>query len=370
MRLLEILGNVRDLLFRMLPHRYPTGIVKVGRPTRSSPVVATGNFALTVRRIRRTLSGRDVWLLVTNSRGVNVWCAAGGGHLTHHDFVAAIRASNVAGLVDHRTLIVPQLCATGVERRHITDATGWNVRWGPADMADLPAYLDRGCRVRRRERSVSFPLRRRIEMASIWVFWMGSLTAAIVAIAAGWRLAIAATAALALEVMTLYALTPRLRIAGHARWATFAIFAAAGASIGFGLLFAAGDRGAADLIAAAAIPAAMMLLVGLDFAGTTPLFPSDINTAGGAPHIELDVDRCTGAADCVQVCPRDVLAMNGRRRRVEIVRTEQCIACGACIVQCPTDALHFRYDDGRVIGPDVIRTTRLNLLGQRAVHVD
>jgi CO dehydrogenase/acetyl-CoA synthase gamma subunit (corrinoid Fe-S protein) len=144
---LDALTEARDLAFRMLPHRCPTGVVTIGRPTRSSPVVATGNYALTVRRIRRALAGRDVWLLVVNSRGINVWCAAGGGHLTHHDFVAAIRASRLDDLVDHRRLIVPQLTATGVERRYITDATGWNVRWGPADMADLHVYLDRGCRV-------------------------------------------------------------------------------------------------------------------------------------------------------------------------------------------------------------------------------
>ena len=72
---------------RDVPHRAPTGLVRIGRPGRRSPVLLTGNFTLTVRRLRDALRGRDAWLLVANSKGVNVWCAAGGGHLhlsRHH----------------------------------------------------------------------------------------------------------------------------------------------------------------------------------------------------------------------------------------------------------------------------------------------
>jgi NAD-dependent dihydropyrimidine dehydrogenase PreA subunit len=75
------------------------------------------------------------------------------------------------------------------------------------------------------------------------------------------------------------------------------------------------------------------------------------------------------AADCVQVCPRDVLKLNGARRKVEINKPDQCIECGACIVQCPEDALRFAYDDGSVVEADTIRTTRLNMLGRRSVQV-
>ncbi len=80
-------------------------------------------------------------------------------------------------------------------------------------------------------------------------------------------------------------------------------------------------------------------------------------------------ERCSGAAACVQVCPRGVLGMDGRRRKVVIREPEACIRCAACIVQCPEDALRFRFRDGRVAEASVLRRTRLNLLGKRTVEL-
>jgi ferredoxin len=57
--------------------------------------------------------------------------------------------------------------------------------------------------------------------------------------------------------------------------------------------------------------------------------------------------------------------MDGHAHKVRIAKPANCILCAACIVQCPTDALRFRFDDGRVVEPNVIRHTRMNLLGKR-----
>ena len=84
------LGRAYDIVFREFPHRDKTGLMKVGDPKRDSPVIVTGNYTETVRRVRAALKGENVWLLVANSKGINVWCAAGGGHLTHHDVISAI----------------------------------------------------------------------------------------------------------------------------------------------------------------------------------------------------------------------------------------------------------------------------------------
>jgi len=59
MRLRDLPGYARDTLLRMLPHRAPTGLVRIGRPGRESPVLLTGNYTLTVRRMRQALAGRD-----------------------------------------------------------------------------------------------------------------------------------------------------------------------------------------------------------------------------------------------------------------------------------------------------------------------
>jgi hypothetical protein len=41
----------------------------------------------------------------------------------------------------------------------------------------------------------------------------------------------------------------------------------------------------------------------------------------------------------------------------------------ACIVQCPRDALRFRYEDGRIVESAKIRRTRINMEGRRTVQL-
>jgi NAD-dependent dihydropyrimidine dehydrogenase PreA subunit len=369
MKLADLPAYLRDRVLGMLPHRAPTGLTRIGKPGRGSPVLVTGNFTLTVRRLRDALHSHDVWLLVANSKGINVWCASGGGYLTHHDIISVIRTSRIEERVDRREVILPQLCATGVERRRITAATGFATRWGPARLEDLPAFLDRGSRVYKRERFMRFPAWERMEMAALWCVPMLIIALPILAPIFGLLTMAVAGAAMALLVFGLFGLLPWLKIQGRVRFVTFAAFAATAALLGYGMLFALGAATPAHSAVVAGSSIATMAILSTDLAGTTPWYGSYINTFHNEAHIELIAERCTGAAECVQVCPRDVLKMTGRRRKVEINKPDQCIQCGACIVQCPEDALRFRYDDGRVVEAPTIRRTRMNLLGRRSVEV-
>ena len=367
MRLADLPAYLRDTVLRMFPHRAPTGLVRIGKPGRGSPVLVSGNFTLTVRRLCDALRGWDAWLLVANSRGVNVWCASGGGYLTHHSIISAIRSSGIEALVDRREVILPQLCATGVERRRVTEATGFHARWGPARLEDLPAFLERGARVHKDERFMRFPAWERMEMAAMWAVPMLVIGVPILALAGDFVAAAAAGAAVATLVFGLFALLPWLEVQGRVRFVTFAGFAAAAALLGYGTLLALGAATPAHAATVAGSSLFAMAILSIDLAGTTPWYGSYINTLRNEARIELMEKRCTGAAECVQVCPRDVLHMNGRRRKIEIRNPGQCIQCGACIVQCPEDALRFRYDDGRVVEAPTIRRTRMNLLGRRSV---
>ncbi len=369
MKLRQLPGYIRDTVLRMLPHRAPTGLVRIGNPGRSAPVLLTGNFTLTVRRMQEALAGRDVWLLCANSKGINVWCAAGGGHLTHHDVISVIRTSGIEAHVDHRDLILPQLSATGVEHRKITAATGWTTRWGPARLEDLPDFLDHGQHVRAALRSVRFPLWERMEMATMWAGPMLLIGGPVV----GWLWGGRALTAVAVTVcgitFGLFGLLPWLRVTGLWRWPTFAFFAAAGATLGATSLGALGALSGSHLALMGATGLATAGILAIDLAGTTPWYGSYINTLHNEAYIDLVEDRCSGASDCVLVCPRDVLHMNGHRRKVEIARPGQCIQCGACIVQCPSDALRFRYGDGTVVEAPTIRSTRMNMVGRRTVRL-
>lgn len=358
---------LRDTLLRMFPHATRPGLRRIGRPGPDAPVLLTGNFTLTVARLERVLAGRDAWLLVADSHGINVWCAAGGGHLTHHDVIAVIRSSGIGERVAHRRLWLPQLAATGVERRVVEARTGWRADWGPARLEDLPAFLDRGERVARRERTMRFPPWERLEMALVWAAPTTLVAAAALVPLVGLAAALAGALSIGLVIFGIFAALPRLPVEGPRRWLTYAGGALLAGGLAAGADALLGGSGHAGWLLGAATLA--MLALSVDLAGTTPWYASTINSAGNRFDLVLDRDRCTGAADCVRVCPRDVLRMDGRERKVRIAEPEACIRCGACVVQCPEDALFFRFADGRVAPPAQVRATRMNMLGRRAVPV-
>lgn len=360
---------LRDTFLRLVSHPTPTGLRRIGHPGPDSPVLLTGNFALTVRRVVAALAGRDAWLLVANSRGINVWCAAGGGHLTHHDVIAALRASGVGDHVRHRNLILPQLAATGVERRLVRAATGWEPRWGPARLEDLPEFLERHQRLKKEHRVMRFPLWERLEMALTWALPMGLVALVILGVTLGIRVGAIAAVVIVLGVGGVFAGLPRVPVTGLRRWWTYGGLAVTTFAAGSAGLFALGDASATTLAWLAVACTVASGILSLDLAGTTPWYPSTINSFHNRFEIELVEERCLGAAECVQVCPRAVLRMDGRHRKVVLAQAEACIRCGACIVQCPEDALRFRFADGRVVEPATVRTTRLNMLGRRTASV-
>jgi len=173
-----VLLDLWCLIARIVPP-YPkidTGLYRIGDPDRTSPVLVTGNYDLTVRRLVRELDGKvDCWLVVADSHGINVWCGAGGGHFTAGQVADAVRSCRVGRAVDHRMLILPQLCANGVDGWRIRREIGWNIQWGPVRAADIPAYLEAGCRKTDEMRHVRFPLRDRLEMTAVMLVFYGGL---------------------------------------------------------------------------------------------------------------------------------------------------------------------------------------------------
>jgi ubiquinone/menaquinone biosynthesis C-methylase UbiE len=166
------------LFFRIIPP-YPkvrTGLYAVGQPDADSPVLVTGNFDLTVRRLIRAIDGKvNVWLLVADSAGINVWCAAGGGYFTAEKVIAAVRSSHLGEIVDHHALILPQLCANGVDGWRIRRETGWGVYWGPLRADDIPAYLAGKRKKTDEMRWIKFPLQDRLEMVTVAIGFYGLL---------------------------------------------------------------------------------------------------------------------------------------------------------------------------------------------------
>ena len=165
-----LLLNLWLLFFRIIPP-YPKvrpGLYAVGNPTPDSLVLVTGNFNLTVHRLVKEIDRKvDAWVLVADSAGINVWCAAGGGYFTAEKVIAAVKSSHLKDVVNHHALILPQLCANGVDGWRIRQETGWGVHWGPARAQDIPAYLAGRRKKTDEMRWIKFPLKDRLEMVTV-----------------------------------------------------------------------------------------------------------------------------------------------------------------------------------------------------------
>lgn len=122
-------------------HRVKPGLYALGAPTPESPVFVSANYTLSFDALRSSLRGLDAYVLVIDTQGINVWCAAGKGHFGTAEVIDKIEKTRLADVVSHRTIILPQLCAPGVAGQRIEKRTGFAVEWGPVRASDLPEYL-------------------------------------------------------------------------------------------------------------------------------------------------------------------------------------------------------------------------------------
>jgi hypothetical protein len=122
-------------------HRVAPGLYALGNPTPDSPVFVSANYSLSFDALREALDGTAGYILVLDTQGVNVWCAAGKGTFGTDELVQRIEATGLKDVVHHRTLILPQLGAPGVAAHDVTKRTHFKIEYGPVRAADLPEYL-------------------------------------------------------------------------------------------------------------------------------------------------------------------------------------------------------------------------------------
>jgi acetyl-CoA decarbonylase/synthase complex subunit gamma len=122
----------------------PPGLYAVGDPTPDDPVVVTANYKMTYDIVRRALADRNVWILVLETFGVNVWCAAGKGTFGTEELIRRIAATGLARIVSHRRLLLPILGAPGVAAHEVTKQSGFSIAYATIRAGDLPEFLDNG----------------------------------------------------------------------------------------------------------------------------------------------------------------------------------------------------------------------------------
>lgn len=59
-------------------------------------------------------------------------------------------------------------------------------------------------------------------------------------------------------------------------------------------------------------------------------------------QIHFDSEKCTGVWQCYEVCPVGCWTPDRARQLVVFHDPERCIACGACVLQCPESAIELK----------------------------
>jgi hypothetical protein len=180
-------------------HRVEPGLYRLGNPTAESPIFASANYTLSFDALRSALAGFDAYMLVLDTKGINVWCAAGKGTFGTEELVRRIDVTELKTIVSHRKIIVPQLGAPGISWPEVLHKSGFFVEFGPVRACDLPEYLITH-KATPEMRRVQFPLKDRIVLIPVELVHV-ALPAIIIAVAL-WFLAgpVAALAAIAAVV--------------------------------------------------------------------------------------------------------------------------------------------------------------------------
>jgi CO dehydrogenase/acetyl-CoA synthase delta subunit len=148
-------------------YKVDPGLYALGRPDDKSAVLVSANYKLSFDSLRSELKGRNFWILVLDTDGVNVWCAAGKGTFSTDELVRCIEASGLEKLVSHRKLIVPQLGAPGVAAHEVKRLSGFKVTYGPVRSEDLPAFIDAGFKATPEMREKTFTARERLVLVPV-----------------------------------------------------------------------------------------------------------------------------------------------------------------------------------------------------------
>lgn len=153
------IGRMR---FRVTP-----GLYAVGRPDQKSNVFVSANYKMSFDRLRSQLGAMDAWILVLDTRGINVWCAAGKGTFGTDEIVARIASVRLADVVSHRRLILPQLGAPGVSAHEVKKRSGFRVIYGPIRAEDIADFIEAGMKATPEMRRVRFDFRDRVVLIPV-----------------------------------------------------------------------------------------------------------------------------------------------------------------------------------------------------------
>lgn len=150
-----------------------SGLYYVGNPGKDSPVLVTSNYRLTFDAVRKELGSLDVWVLVIDTGGINVWCSAGKGSFSAEAVIKEIKKSGLSFFAPDGMLILPQLSASGVNINKLRKETNYKAVFGPVYARDLKEFIEFGMKKNAEMKKVTFTLKERavlipVELVHAW----------------------------------------------------------------------------------------------------------------------------------------------------------------------------------------------------------
>ena len=148
-------------------YKVDPGLYKLGYPGPDSDIFVTANYKLSYDTLRRALGGMDAWILILDTKGINVWCAAGKGTFGTNELIRQIEAADLKDRLSHRRIILPQLGAPGIAAHTVKAKTGFNVKYGPVRASDIKDYIAGGYKTDEDMRQVRFNMMDRLILTPV-----------------------------------------------------------------------------------------------------------------------------------------------------------------------------------------------------------
>lgn len=152
-------------------YKIEPGLYAMGKPDALSPVLVSANYKMSFDILRREVGGYDLWVLVLDTKGINVWCAAGKGTFCAGEIMDRAKLAGLTKTSPGSVLVLPQLSATGVKAYEVQKSSGFQVVYGPVRARDIPAFLDRGMKASPEMRTVKFGIIDRLVLTPCELVW-------------------------------------------------------------------------------------------------------------------------------------------------------------------------------------------------------
>jgi acetyl-CoA decarbonylase/synthase, CODH/ACS complex subunit gamma len=124
------------------PIQVQPGLYEINDPKPGDPLLVTTNFSITYFSVANEVegSGLPAWLLVADAEGMSVLTAWAAGNFDAERIAKEVKRFGVPDKIDHRRIIIPGHVAV-ISGELEEELPGWDVRVGPREAVDLPAFM-------------------------------------------------------------------------------------------------------------------------------------------------------------------------------------------------------------------------------------